>query len=270
MVSFDITGKVALITGGASGLGYKYALELLRKGAKGVTLADVNAEVGQKAIEEIESEFGKGKAVFVVTDVTSSEQFEEAFKQTVANFQNVDILVNNAGILNDGIWQKEVDINVNGVINGILLGLENYIPKHKSGDEGVILNISSIAGIVPFACLPVYTGTKFAVHGMTLAWGLPAHYERTKVRVIAVGPGVTQTPLITDMKNKNLSSEYEKIREVEVSQAVPQTTDQIAPHVMRIIEKAPPGTLWIVEGGEKPYQYVMPDRHMLENKIYLD
>lgn len=90
----------------------------------------------------------------------------------------------------------------------MLLGLENYIPKYKSGSEGVIINVSSIGGVNPLGGIPIYTATKFALHGLTLAWGLPAHYDRTKVRVVGVCPGFTNTPLMAGYSNACLSQFY--------------------------------------------------------------
>lgn len=87
--------------------------------------------------------------------------------------------------------------------------MDNYLPKYKSGEEALIVNISSIAGVQGFAVIPVYTGTKFAVHGMTLAWGHEYHYNRTKVRVIGICPGVTETPLVTEITGKTLGDAYE-------------------------------------------------------------
>ncbi|XP_050310696.1 15-hydroxyprostaglandin dehydrogenase [NAD(+)]-like [Anthonomus grandis grandis] len=265
MVNFEIAGKVALITGGASGLGLQYALNLLEKGAKGVTLADVNVDVGRKSVKGIEEKFGKNRAIFVEVDVTNYAAFEEAFKQTISSFGNVDILINNAGILNDAQWQREVDINVNGLIHGMLLGLENYIPKHKSGSEGVIVNISSVAGISPIIFIPIYVGTKFAVHGMTLTWGLPEHYARTKVRVVGVCPGVTDTPLMV-LPGKSLGPQYESLI-ATVSKLPRQTPAEISPNVMKVIEKAPSGTMWVLEGAEPPYQYEVPDRFNMPKKF---
>nr|CAI5827588.1 unnamed protein product [Callosobruchus analis] len=109
---YEIRGKVAVITGGASGIGLEYAKELLRNQAKGVALADLNPELGTKALQEIEREFGPNKAIFIQTDVTDYNQFEDAFKKTAEKYKNIDILINNAGILNDSIWQKEIAVNV--------------------------------------------------------------------------------------------------------------------------------------------------------------
>ncbi|XP_063920665.1 15-hydroxyprostaglandin dehydrogenase [NAD(+)]-like [Zophobas morio] len=259
-MAFNIEGKVALISGGASGIGLKYAKELLRNGLKGVTLADVNTDFGNQALKEIEKEFGSNKAVFVNTDVTNKQSFEEAFKKTVEVFKNLDILINNAGILNDAIWEKEIAININGVIHGVLLGLENYIPKYKTGNEGVIVNISSIAGVKDFSMVPVYTATKFAVLGMSKAWGDVEHYNRTKVKVLAMCPGVTDTPLLSELSEKTLGAPYVQIMEAQLVGLPSQKPDSVALAMVNIIKNAKTGTVWVAEGEEDPYEFILPPR----------
>lgn len=96
----------------------------------------------------------------------------------------------------------------------MLLGLDNYIKNHKTGSEGVIVNTSSIAGVGCFGNIPIYSGTKWAVHGMTRAWGVPFHYERTKVKVLAICPGATDTPLMYSMKDNTLGGPYQKLNEI--------------------------------------------------------
>jgi 15-hydroxyprostaglandin dehydrogenase (NAD) len=263
---FDIKGKIALISGGASGIGLRYAKELLRNGLRGVTLADVNKDYGQKAVEEIQNEFGPNKVVFVQTDVTNMKSYEEAFKKTIEAFKNIDIVINNAGILNDAIWEKEIAINVNGVIHGILLGLENYIPKHKTGTEGVIVNISSIAGIKEFAMIPVYTGTKFAVMGMTKSFGDEAHYNRTKVKVLAMCPGVTDTPLISEMDGRNLGPAYQQLLVDQIGNLPSQKPESVALAMVKIIKNAKSGTVWVAENGQDPYEFILPPRESFAPK----
>ncbi|KAJ8923438.1 hypothetical protein NQ315_001997 [Exocentrus adspersus] len=263
---FDLQGKVALITGGASGLGFAYAKELLRNGAKGITLADINEKFRETALSQIKEEFGDDKAIFVKTDTTNIKEFEEAFKKTIEAFGHLDILINNAGILNDAIWEKEVAINVNGVIHGMLLGIDNYLPKYKQGEEAVIVNISSTCGVEGYGHLPVYCGTKFAVIGMTKSWGFAPHYDRTKVRVVAVCPGVTHTPLIFDMAGRNLGGPYEKILQSGFDSWLTQDTDHVAKEMVKIINAGPSGTIWIVEGGEPAYEYQLPQREQIARR----
>lgn len=98
-----------------------------------------------------------------------------------------------------------------GTVYGTLLGMEEYIPKYRSGNEGVIVNISSIAGLDSYCSIPVYTGTKFAVQGISRSFGDKHHYERTKVKVITICPGVTKTNLISDIAGKTLGPAYENL-----------------------------------------------------------
>lgn len=108
------------------------------------------------------------------------------------------------------------------MVHGILLGLDNYLPKYKQGPEAVIANISSIAGIGVTPSLPIYSGTKAAVAAMTRCWGDPHHYERTKVRLFAICPGVTVTPLITDISGRNLGEAYEDSLQKSLDTVPPQ------------------------------------------------
>ncbi|XP_060522287.1 15-hydroxyprostaglandin dehydrogenase [NAD(+)]-like [Cylas formicarius] len=266
---FEVKDKVALITGGASGIGLRYAKELLKQGAKGVVLADIDPDFGATALAEIDNEFGKNKAIFVKTDVIDIQQFENAFKKTVETFKNVDILINNAGILNEKAWEKEILLNVNGVVNGVLLGLENYLQKYRSGSEAVIVNASSIAGVEAYGAIPIYCATKFAVNGMTLSWGHPFHYERTKVKVVAICPGVTEVRSISDVAIRNLGPAYEEIRRIEVPKCKSQKPEHVAEATIEVLRKAESGTVWIIEAGEAPYKFVFPDRFKLSEKIFL-
>lgn len=98
----------------------------------------------------------------------------------------------------------------NGTVHGVLLGMDKYLPKYKQGDEALIVNISSIAGTEGFGHIPVYTATKHATLGLVKSWGIPEFYEETKVRIIALCPGVTMTPLISEMAGRNWGGKYER------------------------------------------------------------
>ncbi|KAK4876768.1 hypothetical protein RN001_009274 [Aquatica leii] len=252
---FEIKGKVALITGGASGIGFQYAVELLNNGLKGVTLADINEEFGKIALKDISQKFGDDKAIFVKVDVTNQKQFEDAFKKTVEKFENIDILINNAGILDDRIWETEIDINIKGTVTGTLLAIQNYIHKHKSGPEGVIVNISSVVGVDPAPMLPIYCATKYAIIGFTRSFGTEMHYALSNVRVFAICPGFTDTPLMTNFEVKSLKPEYttsfKKVKHLVVYQ---QPAD-IARHAVELIKTAPQGSVWVIDSNEPPYEY---------------
>ncbi|KAG5893565.1 hypothetical protein JTB14_028332 [Gonioctena quinquepunctata] len=264
---FEITGKIALITGGASGLGLRYAKELLHNGLQGVTIADKDVSIGQKAEEELNNTFGKDKAIFVKVDVTKYNEFEDAFKATLAKFKKVDILINNAGIMDDSIWEREVAININGVIHGMILGFENYLKNFKSNTEAVIVNISSIAGLKGMGFMPIYCATKAAVVSMTQGWASPTHYSRTGVRVIALCPGPSATPLM-DLEGKYLAPEYkDTIADLlePNERNVLQRLDIVAQELVRMIKFAKTGTTWVVERDQPAYEFITPDRRTFIN-----
>lgn len=105
----------------------------------------------------------------------------------------------------------------------MLLGIENYIQKYKTGTEGLIINIASIAAVMTCPYIPVYSGTKAAVLAMGRSFGDPDLYARTKVRVVVVCPGVTDTPLIRDMMDRNLGPSYRELLEKALPTLPPQT-----------------------------------------------
>lgn len=257
---FEIKNKVALVTGAASGIGFEYIKELFRNGLRAVTIADINENFGSKALKTIEQEFGGGKAIFLKVDVMNKNELEGAFKKCVETFKNLDILINNAGILNDAIWEKEIQINIVGTIYGFNLAYEKYLNyRTNPNGEACIVNISSIAGVKGYGLVPIYTATKFAVHGFTLSWGKKKFYDKTKIKVIALCPGVTETPLLKDLENKVCNPIcIDLMDEVETSPI--QTSSQCAKAMMEVIKNATTGTIWIAEGGNPPYEFKMPDR----------
>ncbi|KAF2901004.1 hypothetical protein ILUMI_05182, partial [Ignelater luminosus] len=110
-MAYDLNGKIILVTGGATGIGFSCIKEILRAGAQAVTIADINELKGEVAVKDITKEFGPNRAVFVKTDVTNAEQFENAFKKTIQIWKGIDVLINNAGVLNDADWELEIAIN---------------------------------------------------------------------------------------------------------------------------------------------------------------
>nr|XP_023028802.1 15-hydroxyprostaglandin dehydrogenase [NAD(+)]-like [Leptinotarsa decemlineata] len=259
---FRIAGKVALITGAASGMGLSHAKELLRNNLKGVTLTDINETNGKKALEEIETEFGKGKAIFIQCDVTKMEEIQIAFESTLEKFGSIDILINNAGILDDLNWEREIAINLNGTINGILLGFERYLKNYKQGEEAVILNTASLAGIVQYGVAPIYSGTKSAIIGLTRSWAHPMHYQRTKVRVMAIVPGRTRTTSF-ELRDFLLDPVYMDMFQKREQRKL-QRPEFVSNELIKILENGRNGSLWVIEKEEPAYEFLVPTKEELK------
>ncbi|KAL3281774.1 hypothetical protein HHI36_004975 [Cryptolaemus montrouzieri] len=247
---FEICGTVALVTGGASGIGLAVAKELLLNKAKGVTIADINQQAGDTIAKVLQKEFGDERVIFVLTDVTDKRSYENAFKQTVAIFKNIDILVNNAGIVDELDYEKMISVNLTGSVHGILLALENYIYKHKTNSEGVIINTASIAAVWSQPFGPVYSAAKSGVVSLTTAFGHKVHYDRTKIKVVAVCPGGTDTNIA--FVNRN---EFNKFLMLNAKLLV-QPVQHLAKSMIKIIKEKPSASVWIVKDSEDAVEYI--------------
>ncbi|KAF5299859.1 hypothetical protein FQA39_LY11396 [Lamprigera yunnana] len=259
---FEIEGKVALVTGGSSGIGEALVIELLNNGAKGVSIAGTNVESGKKVLNELQTRFGVEKVIFVQADVSDKIQFEECFKKTIEKFNNVDILINNAGIANDKEFEKMVSVNVNGTINGTLLAIQNYISKYKSGSEGVIVNVSSGAGVHSNEVVPLYAATKYAVIGLTRSFGTELHYNINNIRIFAICPGITDTPILNSRENildKRYLENYDKHQHL----VIPQPASDVAKNLMKLITTAKHGSVWLLEPQQAPKEV----QHVLETEF---
>ncbi|XP_025832270.1 15-hydroxyprostaglandin dehydrogenase [NAD(+)]-like [Agrilus planipennis] len=245
-MSSVVQGKVALITGSAGGIGFAFAQELLRNGAKAVELVDVNADLLQKAKEQIAKEFGPDKVDFTKADVTDKNQLEAAFKKAIQVFNQLDIVINNAGILDDVNYEKEIQINCNGVVYGTLLAVNEYLPKYRSGKEGYVVNLSSICALHPASFAPIYTGSKWFVVGFGRAIGASDYYEKTKVKVLTLCPGATKTNIVL----KGLDPELTRIRLKDIEAAPVQEASHMGKELVNILNTATSGTVWLIENKE--------------------
>jgi NAD(P)-dependent dehydrogenase (short-subunit alcohol dehydrogenase family) len=196
--------QVAIVTGGASGIGAALGAALVRRGCM-VLLADIDDVGVQRAAERI-SRIGPGRAVGSVVDVCDPEQVSEAVQRAVADNGRLDLLFNNAGIAIGGYtqelslahWQRTIDIDLYGVVHGVRAA---YPVMLRQG-YGHIVNTASLAGVAPAPGLLPYTTAKFGVVGLSL--GLRAEAARRGVRVSVVVPGVIDTPILGKKQQQGL------------------------------------------------------------------
>ena len=189
-----LENKVALISGGARGMGAVEAKLFAKEGAK-VVIADVLEDEGKQTEAEI-NEAG-GQCLFVRLDVTSEENWLQAVAATVTRFGKVDILVNNAGIFPLGnveettveMWDRVMAINGKGVF----LGTKAAIPEMRKAGGGSIINLSSVAGLIGSARAAAYGASKGAVRIFTKATAV--QYAKEGIRANSVHPGIIDTPM---------------------------------------------------------------------------
>ena len=195
-----LTGKIAVITGAAQGMGAAHARRFVAEGAKTV-VTDVNAEAGAS----LASELGED-ALFIKHDVSSEADWRAVIAQAEAHFGPVSVLVNNAGILGPGALAadlEEADFNKVIAINqtAVFLGIKHVIPSMIKAGGGSIINISSISGIVAIYGTPnvAYAASKFAVRGITKQVAI--EYGGSNIRANSVHPGYIRTPMMTAALN---------------------------------------------------------------------
>ena len=193
-----LTGQVAAITGGARGIGKETARALLAQGMK-VAIGDLDLELAKQTASELGSEQQVRAYPLDVTDKSSFEAFVDAAE---ADLGPLDVLVNNAGIMqlgrfleeDDRTTQRMIDINVNGVLNGMKIVLPRFVERHR----GHLVNIASTAGKGGFPGGATYCGTKHFVVGVSEA--VRAELRETPIEVSCVMPVVVKTELAAGLQ----------------------------------------------------------------------
>ena len=236
MGRFDNT--VALISGGARGMGATHAAALVDEGAK-VVLGDVLDEEGRAVADELGD-----NARYVHLDVTQHDQWQAAVAATEEAFGPVDLLVNNAGVVAFGPiadmgpddFRRVIDIN----LTGVYLGMHCAIPSLRRAGGGVIINVSSTAGMMGYANIGAYTASKWGVRGLTKSAALELGTDG--IRVLSVHPGPIRTPMTDNIGD-----------EVAAGQPIPRMgePDEVTKLVLFLAADATysTGSEWIVDGG---------------------
>lgn len=186
---------IALVSGGARGMGASHARGLIAEGAK-VVIGDILDDEGKTLADELGE-----NCSFVHLDVTDDLQWEEAVAAAERQFGPLNLLVNNAGIVSYGAcdmmppdeFRRVIDIN----LTGTFLGMHNAVPSMRRAGGGVIVNISSTAGMMGYAGIAAYSASKWGVRGMTKSAAM--ELGRDGIRVVSVHPGPIRTPMTEDM-----------------------------------------------------------------------
>ncbi|MCR9105023.1 MAG: glucose 1-dehydrogenase [Gammaproteobacteria bacterium] len=189
-----VEGKVAIVTGAASGMGKADALLLAREGAS-VVVTDMNATDGQAVADSI-----GGKAVFMTLNVTDEDNWKQVISSTLEVFGRLDILVNNAGMIALGSivdteladWRKINAVNSDGVF----LGCKHAIPAMAASGGGSIVNMSSVAAIHGQSFVAAYTASKGAVRALTKNVAMFCKEQKNGIRCNSVHPDGVKTPMV--------------------------------------------------------------------------
>jgi len=207
-------GKVAIITGAASGIGRATA-ELFAVHGAAIVAADIDEEGAQETLKKVKKTGGKGIALEV--DIANEDHIRSMVEKTIENFGRLDFACNNAGIEGEQAftaecsrdnWNKVTDIN----LQGTWLCMKYELPELLKVEDGAIVNVSSIAGVLGFPGIPAYVSSKHGINGLTKTAAL--EYADKGIRVNSVCPGAIETPMIDRFvgeeseERKNLKAQH--------------------------------------------------------------
>lgn len=203
-----LENKVAIVTGGAQGIGKATVEKFIFEGAS-VVIWDVDETKGNQFVQELSS---KGKTKFMKVNVAKFDEVEKAVQAIIAEFGKIDILVNNAGILRDATlakmtpeqWQQVIDVNLTGVFNCT----KNVAPYMIERQYGKIINATSVVGLYGNFGQTNYVATKSGVIGMTKVWA--RELGRKGINVNAIAPGFIATEMVASMPEKVITLMKEK------------------------------------------------------------
>ncbi len=246
--------RVALVTGGGSGIGRASAVAFAREGAR-VVVTDVDVDGGQETIRIIES--AGGTAQFVRADVSQATEVAALVEQAVAAYGRLDCALNNAGIQGDikqtaecsqENWDRIIATN----LTGVWLCMKHEIPHMLSQGGGAIVNTASNFGLVGSNGMPAYSASKHGVLGLTKTAAL--EYAKSGIRVNAVCPGPVQTPLVDKVLAAQPELGDQIIKAIEAREPVGRMgqPEEIAEAVVWLCSDAASfvtGTAMSVDGG---------------------
>jgi NAD(P)-dependent dehydrogenase (short-subunit alcohol dehydrogenase family) len=263
-----LDGKIAIITGAASGIGRGTALCLAREGCA-VVAADLNSQGGESVIGEIAA--AGGRAVFQHTDVASEPAIKAAVDRAVAEYGRLDIMFNNAGLVGamgpiEEVTAADWDKTMSVLLRAVFLGIKYAVgPMRKSGG-GSIISTSSAAALIPLQYGAAYSAAKGAVISLTRAAAV--QLGRDRIRVNCICPGVINTPIWGAVPEFDDASKVEQA--LSLSQPIQRvgTPEDIASMVLYLASDESQwvtGTAMVVDGGwtigPLPNQPVLPARY---------
>lgn len=213
-----VAGKVAIVTGGASGMGKADCELLAAEGAK-VVVTDMNETDGQAVADSI----GEA-AVFMPLNVTDEDNWRQVIKDTVAHFGRLDILVNNAGMLAMGnVVETELASfrQVNAVNSeGVFLGCKHAIPAMADSGGGSIINMSSVAALHGQSFVAAYSASKGAVRGLTKSVAMYCKEQKNKIRCNSIHPDGVKTPMLVKVATGNETPSQAEVDEFSAAMKI--------------------------------------------------
>lgn len=214
--TYDYSGQTAFVTGAASGMGLAAATAFAQAGAS-VALVDANEAALAKAADVLSA---AGHSVLAIRcDVTDEAQVKGAVEQTVESFGSLDMAFNNAGIQSDARELADIEVadydHMTAInLRGVFLCMKYELIQMRRQGSGAIVNCSSLGGFVGVPGRATYHAAKHGVHGLTKTAGI--EYAEHGIRINAVAPGIIDTPMVAEMKQRETAVMDEMMRDVPI------------------------------------------------------
>lgn len=238
----DLTNKVAVITGAATGIGYAIAENFIQKGAI-IILLDINTTEGDQAVKKLNSKYNN-KASFIKCDIT--KDLNDTFDNIFSKYDYVDILVNNAGITDEFSIRRTIETNTIATIE-CSMKFYGKMRVDKGVKGGTIINIASVYGFMIDPFMVYYKASKFAVIGFSNFLGHAYNYGLSRVRVLVICPGVTSTNVAA---NVEIWPEHNAESKKWFSERRIQSPDDVGKAAVEIFETAVSGKSFVIAAGE--------------------
>ncbi|XP_045491071.1 15-hydroxyprostaglandin dehydrogenase [NAD(+)]-like [Colias croceus] len=247
----NLSGKIVFVTGGANGIGKSIVQEFLKTGAK-VAFFDIDEISGIAFENELKKTFGGEQVMFIRGDVTNDDDLFGAFDKILEKYGTLDVLVNNAGVADESpeMYKKEIEINFTATVTSTLKALE-IMRQDLGGRGGTIINISSITALKLISPnFFIYAATKSAILHFSNCIGIIPYYQRTKVRVITVCLGGTESEIHEKVQMFDNTITMDELIEKYEKFGPSQTSDVAAKGVIESYINGESGSTWLINNSK--------------------
>ncbi|KAH8302138.1 hypothetical protein KR044_003158 [Drosophila immigrans] len=242
----DLAGKNVVYLGGFGGIGQKTCSQLLERQLQALAVFDLT--LNEQILAEWQFKYPNTKIFYQKVDITQRTDIEAAYKEAVERLGHLDLVVNGMGLMDDRHIELTIQINLMGVINSCLIALD-YMDKSKGGQGGMIVNISSVAGIQPTPLMSIYSAAKHGVTALTRSLSNPAYFDRMGVSFVTICPGFTDTPLLHEMADKT-TFKFDTPMKMALGLVKRQPPQVCAENIVKVVEQAKNGSTWLLDVGE--------------------
>uniref|UniRef100_A0A1B0CF94 15-hydroxyprostaglandin dehydrogenase n=2 Tax=Lutzomyia longipalpis TaxID=7200 RepID=A0A1B0CF94_LUTLO len=244
----SLTGKSALVTGAAGGIGGAICVEFLKNGLKNLAALDLCADEPE-IVSEWRKNFPTATITYFQADVSCPEDLQKTYNAFVSSIESLDIVVNCAGFFNERARKKMIDVNFYGLVESTFLAIEHMRKDRGSGKGGVIISIASCTGLVPLSLLPTYSATKHAVVSFTRSLAFDREYMG--IKFLSICPAGTKSQMYNSILDPaNFYESTDAKMEILRAALVPQEAEEVGKAAVKLIGEGKSGSSWLLEGGK--------------------